>query len=94
MARKLTDEVQLKLRFSEALRRRLAREARRNKRSLNTEIVTRLDQSLLNQTADLTTVAAQALLASLDKAIVAKLIELAMEKDIFNYAAKTIEDQS
>jgi hypothetical protein len=86
MARKLTDEVQLKLRFSEALRRRLAREARRRKRSLNTEIVERLNQSLLNQSADLTTSAAKALLASLDPSIVAKLVDIAMEQEIFKYA--------
>ena len=45
MARKPTDTVQLKLRFSEALRRRLEREAQRQDRSLNSEIVSRLDQS-------------------------------------------------
>jgi hypothetical protein len=46
MARKPTDEVQLKLRFSEALRRRLERVAKHNNRSMNTEIVHRLEQSL------------------------------------------------
>lgn len=45
MVRKPTDTVQLKLRFSEALRRRLEREAQRQDRSLNSEIVSRLDQS-------------------------------------------------
>jgi len=45
MARKPTDEVQLKLRFSEALRRRLERAAARNNRSMNTEIIHRLGQS-------------------------------------------------
>ena len=45
MARKPTDEVQLKLRFSEALRRRLEREAARNNRSMNTEIIHRLEES-------------------------------------------------
>jgi Arc-like DNA binding domain len=94
MARKLTDEVQLKLRFSEALRRRLAREARRQKHSLNTEIVTRLDQSLLSQRGDKTTLAAKALLASLDTAVVEKLVELSMERDIFKYAAKETDEGS
>ena len=42
MARKPTDMVQLKLRFPEAVRRRLEREAKRNNRSMNTEIVHRL----------------------------------------------------
>jgi len=92
--RQLTDEVQLKLRFSEALRLRLAREARRQKRSLNAEIVERLNQSLLNQRTDLTTSAAKALLASLDPSIAAKLVELVQEREIFNHAAKTIEGES
>jgi hypothetical protein len=43
MARKPTDTVQLKLRFSEALRRRLEREAKRRGLSLNTYIVSVLD---------------------------------------------------
>jgi len=45
MARKLSDTVQLKLRFSEALRRRLEREARRQEHSLNGEIIARLEQT-------------------------------------------------
>ena len=49
MARKPTDEVQLKLRFDEKLRRRLAREAERNDRSMNTEIVSRLDVSFQHE---------------------------------------------
>ena len=94
MARKLTDEVQLKLRFSEALRRRLAREARRQKRSLNAEIIARLDQSLLSQEADLVTTTAKALLAGLDPNIARKMVEITLERDIFDYGAKTIEEQS
>jgi hypothetical protein len=46
MARKPTDPVQLKLRFQEGLRRRLDREARRNGRSLNSEIIHRLQRTL------------------------------------------------
>jgi Arc-like DNA binding domain len=45
MARKPTAEVQLKLRFSESLRRRLEREAARNGRSMNSEIINRLERS-------------------------------------------------
>src|SRR5262245_45435340 len=45
MARKPTDEVQLKLRFSEALRRQLERVAARNNRSMNAEIIHRLEMS-------------------------------------------------
>jgi hypothetical protein len=84
--RKLTDQVQLKLRLSEQLRRRLAGEAKRRKQSLNTEIVERLDQSLLNQSGDLDIDAAKALLASLKPTVAAKLAELVMEQEIWNYA--------
>jgi Arc-like DNA binding domain len=45
MARKPTDTVQLKLRFSERLRRRLEQAAKHNDWSMNTEIVNRLDTS-------------------------------------------------
>jgi hypothetical protein len=45
MARKPTDTVQLKLRFSERLRRRLEQAAKHNDLSMNTEIVNRLDVS-------------------------------------------------
>jgi hypothetical protein len=46
MARKPTDTVQLKLRFPEVMRRRLEREAKRNNRSMNTEIIHRLQRTL------------------------------------------------
>jgi hypothetical protein len=49
MARKPTDIVQLKLRFSEALRRGLERAAARNNRSMNTEIIHRLQESLARE---------------------------------------------
>jgi hypothetical protein len=39
VARKPNDTVHLKLRFSEALRRRIEREADRNGRSMNAEII-------------------------------------------------------
>jgi hypothetical protein len=45
VARKPTDTVQLKLRFPERLRRQLEREAAKNERSMNAEIVERLKQS-------------------------------------------------
>jgi hypothetical protein len=45
MARKPTDEVQLKLRFEERLRRRLERAAESNNRSMNAEIIHRLEES-------------------------------------------------
>ena len=46
MARKPTDQVQLKLRFDERLRRHLEREAERNGRSMNAEIIARLERSM------------------------------------------------
>jgi hypothetical protein len=45
MVRKPTDEVQLKLRFDERLRRLLERAAEDNNRSMNAEIVNRLEES-------------------------------------------------
>jgi len=45
MARKPTDEVQLKLRFPEALRRKLERAADHEGRSMNTEIIRRLERT-------------------------------------------------
>src|SRR5260221_5930731 len=96
MARKrehrLSDEVRVKLIVTEAMRLRLAREARRRNRSLNTEIVERLDQSLLKQSGDLDSDTAKALLAGLKPAIAAKLVELVMEQGIFKYA--TGDEQS
>jgi hypothetical protein len=49
MARKPTDTVQLNLRFSETLRRRLEREAKKQDHSLNAEIVHRLEGSVQRQ---------------------------------------------
>jgi hypothetical protein len=45
MARKPTDQVKLNLRFVEALRARLEKAATKNNRSLNEEIVRRLEDS-------------------------------------------------
>jgi predicted transcriptional regulator len=45
MTRKPTDTAHLNLRYPEALRRRLERAAKNSRRSLNTEIVERLEQS-------------------------------------------------
>lgn len=44
-ARKLTETVQLKLRFSEELRRKLEKAAERNDQSMNLEIIARLEES-------------------------------------------------
>jgi hypothetical protein len=45
MARKPTDPVKLNLRFTEALRARLEKQATKNNRSLNEEIINRLQES-------------------------------------------------
>ena len=45
MARKPSESVQLKLRFSERLRMRIEQAAKKNDQSLNSEIVRRLEQS-------------------------------------------------
>jgi hypothetical protein len=45
MARKPTDPVKLNLRFNEALRARLEKQATKNNRSLNEEIINRLEDS-------------------------------------------------
>jgi Arc-like DNA binding domain len=79
MARKLTNTVQLNLRFSEALRRRLEREADRNDRSMNAEIIHRLEQSF--RAPELTDAVVVALEARFKK----------IEEAIFNYATKTTE---
>jgi hypothetical protein len=46
VARKPTDTVKLQLRLQENLRRRLERVAARNNRSMNTEIIHRLEESV------------------------------------------------
>jgi hypothetical protein len=45
MARKLTDTIQLKVRFDERLRRRIEKAAEQNKHTMNAEIVARLELS-------------------------------------------------
>jgi hypothetical protein len=49
MARRPADEVQLKLRFRERLRQRLERAASKNSRSMNAEIVHRLEESFTEE---------------------------------------------
>jgi hypothetical protein len=74
MARKPTDTVQLNLRFSEALRRRLERAAKNNDCSLNAEIVDRLEKSFD--------------LPELTKAVTAAVRMVLQEKDIWKYATE------
>jgi hypothetical protein len=49
VARKQTDTVKLQLRLTERLRRLLEQAAKDQKRSMNAEIMHRLDQSFLQQ---------------------------------------------
>ncbi|MCP1931803.1 Arc family DNA-binding protein [Bradyrhizobium elkanii] len=49
MVRKPTETVQLKLRFSEDLRRKLEKAAERNAQSMNAEIIARLEESFRKQ---------------------------------------------
>jgi glutamine phosphoribosylpyrophosphate amidotransferase len=49
MARKLSETVQLKLRFSEELRRKLEKAAERGGQSMNAEIIARLEGSFARQ---------------------------------------------
>ena len=49
MARKPADPVKLNLRFTEALRLRLEKQATRNNRSMNEEIVRRLEESFTKE---------------------------------------------
>src|SRR3979411_1109948 len=98
VARKPTDTVQLKLRFPEALRRRLEREAARHGRSMSAEIIHRVEQSF--HVPDQTTAIANAVIGGLEPPILEKLVEIlerrlaATERKIFDYGAKTTEEGS
>jgi uncharacterized protein (UPF0335 family) len=79
-----TDTVQLKLRFSEGLRRRLVREARSRNYSLNTEIISRLERSLESEAlhdTSLSTVMAKALLRGLNGVVLRELVRLFLEDE-------------
>jgi Arc-like DNA binding domain len=69
MARKQSDTVQLKLRFPEKLRLRIETAAARNQRSMNLEIVHRLEQSFEknDRDAEIRAVAEQTATAVVDK---------------------------
>jgi hypothetical protein len=69
VARKQSDTVQLKLRFPEKLRLRIEGAAERNQRSMNSEIVHRLEQSFEkgDRLADLEAIAQRAATAVVDK---------------------------
>lgn len=67
--RPLDDTVQLKLRFSEALRRQLEHEAARHGRSMNAEIIKRLETSFM-ASEQIPRLVADALLKGLDPDII------------------------
>lgn len=75
MARKPTDTVQLKVRLSEALRRQMEDAAARNGRSMNAEIVTRL-QSSIQKNQDAITELAKMLLDSVPDDVRKRMIQL------------------
>jgi len=75
MARKLTDTVQLKVRLSEALRREMEDAAARRGRSMNAEIVARLESSVLKN-KDAITELAKMLLDSVPDNVRQRMIEL------------------
>src|SRR5262244_3041145 len=77
MARKPTDTVQLKLRFPEALRRRLVREAARRGQSLNGYIVRILEAAF--QQSDSVQQRAQAIAEALGDEIVQSIVKEAKE---------------
>jgi hypothetical protein len=79
MARKPTDMVQLKVRLPETLRWQMEHAAKQNDRSMNAEIVARLNRSLQRDEDKIEGVA-EALLASLDPAIVDKMMEIVSER--------------
>ena len=96
MARKLADTVQLKLRFSERLRRRLERGAKSHGISLNTEIVSILEKAYEQEDNKLRT-AAETLVAALGDDLVNAMVKAAAKKDaateqeIIDYAMNDAE---
>lgn len=80
MARRPADLVKLNLRFPEALRRSLEREAKNKNHSLNTEIVERLYRSF-DASQNPTDLVARELLSALEPAVLDRMLELIREDD-------------
>jgi hypothetical protein len=72
------DTAQLKVRLSPQLRGRMEAEAANNNRSMNAEIIARLERSL-QQDEDKIETAAQALVDGLDDAIIERIVEIIEE---------------
>jgi|SRR5262245_294494 len=85
MARKPTDTVQLKLRFPEALRRRLVREATRRGESLNGYIVRILEEAF--QQSDSVQKRAAAIAEALGDEIVNTIVEAAKKEEAEEWLA-------
>jgi hypothetical protein len=80
MARKPGDTVQLKLRFSEAIRGRLARAAKQHDQSLNSEIVARLYDSFRVE-RQMFDQLAETLVRSLEPALLKRMCTIIREKE-------------
>jgi Arc-like DNA binding domain len=94
MARKPTDTIKLNLRFPEALRRQLEREAKKERRSLNTEIVERLYRSLRQEDKQ-TDIIAQYLFSALqEEGVLAKILEMSAEDDAASAAYDEWKERS
>jgi hypothetical protein len=94
MARKPTDTIKLNLRFPEALRRQLEREAKKARRSLNTEIVERLYRSLRQEDKQ-TDIIAQYLFSVLqEEGVLEKILEMSAEDDAANAAYDEWKERS
>src|SRR5262245_16782147 len=72
------ETVQLKLRFSEALRRQLEQAATQNGRSMNAEIISRLETSFISP-GHIPRLVANALLKGLDPAVVEAMSDTIIE---------------
>jgi hypothetical protein len=91
MVRKPTDMVQLKLRFPEALRRRLEREAKRHGHSLNTEIVMILEGAF--RESDAIQERAKAIAEALGDEIVGTFVDRIIKQASEDMFAKQLENK-
>ena len=94
MARKPTDTIKLNLRFPEALRRQLEREAKKEGRSLNTEIVERLYRSLREGNKQTDVIAEYLFSALQDEGVLDKILEMAAENEADMYAYDEWKERS
>jgi len=80
MVRKPSDISQLKVRLPERLRRNIESEAATHDRSMNAEIVSRLERSFQKDEDRLQEVA-EVLLAGLDRALVERMLTIRLEQE-------------